>query len=278
MTKQKKFPKDVKRVLKETSRTFVIPISLLKKDLRQAVSTAYLVYRAIDEIEDHENIPNDMKTTILLQLSELFKKPFTEKKYFEIISPIQEVLPEVSVRLLDWLDACPETAQPLVRETGAEMAYGMAKWAERNWDVQTKEDLDDYTYYVAGIVGVLLSKLWDWSYGYDANYDLAIGFGRGLQAVNILRNEEEDMDERGVSFVPEGWTRDHLFAYADHNLAKADAYIETLTERSTILFCKLPLKFAHKSLDAMKEGREKMSREEVEQTVKEVQDEVDGKE
>ena len=84
MTKQKKFPKDVKRVLKETSRTFVIPISLLKKDLRQAVSTAYLVYRAIDEIEDHENIPNDMKTTILLQLSELFKKPFTEKKYFEM--------------------------------------------------------------------------------------------------------------------------------------------------------------------------------------------------
>lgn len=276
MSKKKKFPKDVKRVLKETSRTFVIPISLLKTDLKQAVSTAYLVYRAIDEIEDHENIPNEMKTNILLQLSELFKEPFTEEEYFEIIAPIQEVLPEVSVRLVDWLEACPETAQPLVRETGAEMAYGMAKWAERNWDVKTKEDLDDYTYYVAGIVGVLLSKLWDWSYGYEADYDLAIGFGRGLQAVNILRNEDEDMDERGVSFVPEGWTRDHLFAYADHNLAKADAYIETLTERSTILFCKLPLEFAHKSLDAMKKGREKMSRAEVEQTVKEVQDEVDN--
>lgn len=278
MTKQKKFPKDVKRVLKETSRTFVIPISLLKKDLRQAVSTAYLVYRAIDEIEDHENIPNDMKTTILLQLSELFKKPFTEKKYFEIISPIQEVLPEVSVRLVDWLDACPETAQPLVRETGAEMAYGMAKWTKRNWDIQTKEDLDEYTYYVAGIVGILLSQLWDWSYGYEYDEELALGFGRGLQAVNILRNQDEDMDERGVNFVPNGWTRDDLFNYADVNLAKADAYIETLTEKSTILFCKLPLVFAHKSLAAMKEGREKMSREEVEQTVKEVQDEVDGKE
>ena len=74
MPRKKKFPKDVMRVLKETSRTFFIPINLLKKDLKQAVSTAYLVYRAIDEIEDHETIPNETKTTILLQLSELFKE------------------------------------------------------------------------------------------------------------------------------------------------------------------------------------------------------------
>ena len=103
------------------------------------------------------------------------------------------------------------------------------------------------------------------------------GFGQGLQVVNILRNEDEDMEERGVDFVPTGWTRADLFAYADENLAKADAYIETLTEKSTILFCKLPLAFAHKSLEAMKEGREKMSRTEVLKTVKEVQDEVNKK-
>lgn len=277
MSTQKKFPKDAKRMLKQTSRTFYIPIKLLKTDLRHAVASAYLVYRAIDEIEDHETLSNERKTVVLAQLAELLKEPFSEEEYLAVIAPIQEELPEVSVRLVDWLNACPETAQPLVRETGSEMAYGMSKWAKKNWDIQTEEDLDDYTYYVAGIVGTLLSKLWDWSYGYEMNDDLALGFGRGLQAVNILRNEEEDKDERGVSFVPEGWTRDDLFAYADKNLVKADAYIETLTEKSTILFCKLPLAFAHKSLDAMKEGREKMSRQEVEQTVAEVQTEVDQK-
>ena len=277
MLKKNKFPKDVMRVLKETSRTFYIPIKLLKKDLKEAVSTAYLVYRAIDEIEDHEDIPNEVISTILMQLSELFKQPFTEEEYFAIIAPIKDQLPEVSVRLVDWIEACPETAQPIVRETGSEMAYGMSIWAEKNWDVRTKEDLDDYTYYVAGIVGVLLSKLWNWSYGYDGDkdFELSIGFGRGLQAVNILRNEEEDLDERGVSFVPDGWTRADLFAYAEENLAKADLYMETLTEKSTIVFCKLPLAFAHKSLDAMKEGREKMNRQEVEETVKEVTAEVD---
>ena len=269
------FPKDVMRVLKETSRTFAIPIRLLKKDLRQAVSTAYLVYRGIDEIEDHETLPNEMKVDILNDISELFKQPFTTEEYLAIIAPIHDELPEVSIRVPDWLHACPETAQPILREIAVEMAHGMSKWAEKNWDVQTKEDLDEYTYYVAGIVGVLLSKLWDWSYGYEADYDLAIGFGRGLQAINILRNQEEDMDERGVSFVPNGWTRDDLFAYAETNLSKADAYIETLTEKSTILFCRLPLEFAHKSLDAMKKGHEKMTRQEVEETVIRVQDEVD---
>lgn len=275
MAINKNFPKDVMRVLKETSRTFYIPISLLKKDLKQAVATAYLLYRGIDEIEDHETIPNETKTVILDQLSELFKQPFTEEEYMNVIAPIKDQLPEVSVRVHDWVMACPESAQPLLLETGAEMSHGMNKWAAKNWQVETKEDLDDYTYYVAGIVGVLLSKLWNWSYGYEADYDLAIGFGRGLQAVNILRNQEEDMVERGVNFVPNGWTRDDLFAYAEVNLAKADAYIETLTEKSTILFCRLPLEFAHKSLTAMKKGREKMSRQEVEQTVEQVQAEVE---
>lgn len=165
----------------------------------------------------------------------------------------------------------------MMMEISNEMAFGMAKWAKKNWQVQTKEDLDDYTYYVAGVVGVYLSKLWHWSYGQETDLDLAIGFGRGLQAVNILRNQKEDSEERGVSFVPDGWSRDDLFAYAEDNLKKADAYIATLSEKSTVMFCRLPLEFAHKSLKAMKKGQEKMSRAEVEQTVNEVKMEVDSK-
>ncbi len=71
--------------------------------------------------------------------------------------------------------------------------------------------------------------------------------------------------------MPDGWTRTELFAYADENLAKADEYMKSLSKKSIILFCRLPLSLAHKTLNALKEGREKMSRAEVEQTVKEVQ-------
>src|SRR5699024_12715300 len=66
------------------------------------------------------------------------------------------------------------------------------------------------------------SQIWEWYDGTETDRDLAIGFGRGLQAVNILRNQEEDMEERGVSFMPEGWTRADLFVYARENLAKGD--------------------------------------------------------
>lgn len=252
---KEKYPKDAMRVLKETSRTFYIPITFLKADLKYSVASAYLVLRAIDEIEDHESIQNTTKFDLLMQLSELFKRPFTQEEYCDIIAPVKEQLPEVSIRLVDWIQACPEGSRSLMMETASEMAFGMAKWAKENWQVHTKEDLDDYTYYVAGCVGVYLSKLWNRSYGQETNEELAIEFGRGLQIVNILRNQKEDKEERSVSFVPDDWSRDQLFAYADENLAQADAYIETLNEKSTILFCRLPLAFAHKSLAAMKKGR-----------------------
>ena len=267
---EKKFPKDAMRVLKETSRTFYIPITFLEKELKHSVASAYLILRAIDEIEDHEEVDNDLKYTILMQVSELFKEPFDEEKYLEILGPVKDFMPEVTLRLSEWIDACPDRTLPIVLDCSSEMAFGMAKWAKANWDVHTREDLDEYTYYVAGRVGVMLSELWELCAGEKTDRDLAIGYGRGLQAVNILRNEKEDLDERGVSFVPDGWSRADLFDYADENLAKADAYIDSLNKRTIILFARLPLAPAHKSLKAMKNGREKITRKEVEETVEEV--------
>lgn len=269
----KKFPKDAMRILKETSRTFYIPITFLEKELKHSVACAYLVMRAIDEIEDHEEIENDLKHSMLMQISELLKAPFDEERYLEVINPVKDKLPEVTVSLGDWLDACPDQTRSIVMASSSEMAYGMAKWAKANWSIKTREDLDDYTYYVAGLVGVMLSQLWDFCAGVKTDRELAIGYGRGLQAVNILRNEEEDLEERDVSFVPDDWTREDLFAYAEENLAKADAYMKAIHKRTILLFCRLPLAFAHKTLKAMKDGREKMTREEVEKTVEEVKKE-----
>lgn len=267
----KALQKDAMRVLKETSRTFYIPITFLQKELKLAVATAYLAMRAIDEIEDHEEVDSTTKHDLLMQISELLKKPFDAEQYDLIIAPLAHKWPEVTHRLVDWLLVCPDRALPIVKRATSEMAYGMAKWAKADWQVKTKEDLDDYTYYVAGLVGVMLSDLWLEYEGIETDRELAIGYGRGLQAVNILRNEAEDMDERGVSFVPDGWGRDELFTYAEDNLAKADEYMKSIHKRTVLLFCRLPLALAHKTLKAMKDGREKMSRSEVELTVEEIQ-------
>src|SRR5699024_1254441 len=89
------------------------------------------------------------------------------------------------------------------------------------------------------------------------------GFGRGLQAVNILRNQHEDYAERGVRFIPDNWTRDDVFAYANDNLAKADAYLKDIKTRNIRLFCKIPLVLAKSTLNTMQKGHEKIKDEEL---------------
>jgi farnesyl-diphosphate farnesyltransferase len=89
------------------------------------------------------------------------------------------------------------------------MADRMAQWAENGWMIQTEADLDRYTFGVAYSVGLLLSDLWAWYNGTQTNHIHAIGFGRGLKAVNILRNHAEDV-ARGVEFFPPNWRTEDM--------------------------------------------------------------------
>ncbi len=261
--------KDAMRVLKETSRTFYIPIKLLKPTLRQTVGSAYLCMRAIDEIEDHEQLDAVKKAALLRATAELLRNGLDRHAYTELLADEKGSLPEVTLRLADWLDVCPPDLYENVRNVTAIMADGMAKWVEKDFVIETKEDLDDYTYYVAGLVGVMLSDIWEQYDGTKTDRDLAISYGRGLQAVNMLRNQEEDA-ERGVRFLPDGWTRDDLFAYAKENLAMADEYMKSIQTKNIILFCKIPLALAKKTLAALEKGEDKMKRDEVNETVDEI--------
>ncbi|AUJ23860.1 squalene/phytoene synthase family protein [Virgibacillus dokdonensis] len=270
MVKDVKLQKDAMRVLKETSRTFYIPIKLLKSVLKDTVGSAYLCMRAIDEIEDHEQLSSDTKQHLLRATSKLLQTSvFDREAYLQLMKPHQEILPEVTMRLADWLHVCPEDIVAKIKQSTSIMADGMAKWTEKNWNLRTKEDLDEYTYYVAGLVGVMLSDIWNWYDGTKTDYDLAIGYGRGLQAVNMLRNQEEDA-ERGVHFIPDDWTRADLFVYAKENLQQADRYLKDIQTRNILLFCKIPLALAKKTLSALENGEEKMSRAEVEATVNDI--------
>lgn len=260
-------------MLKETSRTFYIPITMLGTTLRKTVGSAYLCMRAIDEIEDHETLDAVTKERLLRETSDLLAREFDRDAYLELVQPYEADLPEVTLRLGDWIAVCPPEIVAEVQDSTGVMATGMADWVKKDWNIQTVEDLDDYTYYVAGLVGVMLSDIWNWHDGTEADPDLAIGYGRGLQAVNILRNQHEDFAERGVRFIPDGWNRDDMFHYANRNLALADEYMKDIKGRRISLFCKIPLALAKKTLKAMETGKEKLSRDEVETIVEEIKKE-----
>ncbi|KZN98605.1 squalene/phytoene synthase family protein [Pseudobacillus badius] len=269
MSERNELQRDAINVLKETSRTFFIPISQLDPGVQEAVAAAYLCMRAIDEIEDHPELQPALKSELLNSISEILEGPFSRESFESIVAPHRAFLPEVTLRLADWIEYCPETAADTVLQATSIMAKGMADWAMKGWEVKDEQDLDDYTYYVAGLVGVMLSDIWKWHDGTETDKQLAIAYGRGLQSVNILRNHVEDR-ERGVSFFPEGWELEDMFSYAKRNLAMADRYIEDIQPGSILNFCKIPLALAHGTLSALEKGKEKMSRAEVTEMVSQV--------
>lgn len=271
MSKVANLQKESMVMLKETSRTFFIPINFLEPTLKKTVASAYLCMRAIDEIEDHPELEDAAKQKLLLEISRMLQTTFDRTAYEALIKPYLHLLPPVTQRLADWISVCPAEIVGKVKESTSEMAGGMAKWVEKKFSIETREDLDDYTYYVAGLVGTMLSDIWKWYDNTETDPDLAIGFGRGLQAVNMLRNFDEDL-ERGVSFVPKGWNRDDMFQYANEHLAQADLYVKPIRNKRILMFCKVPLALAHSTLKALKSGKEKMTRKEVEGIVEQLKE------
>lgn len=252
--------------LKQTSRTFYIPIVRLPGELQDAVASAYLCMRAIDEIEDTPDLDNHTKAELLRGISQRMQEMTDAEAYARIgadLACYSNVLPEVSLCVGDWASLAPDTIAPRIWDATAAMADRMAYWAEHNWTISTEADLDRYTFSVAGAVGLLLSDLWGWYDDTKTNRQYAIAFGRGLQAVNIVRNQRED-SQRGVSFIPQGWTNGDVQEYARRQLKQADLYVEALPKGSPALsFCQIPYILAKGTLDAIALGKPKLSRYDV---------------
>jgi len=257
--------KDALKTLKETSRTFYIPISGLPDGLLEAVTSAYLCMRAIDEIEDHPLIDSQKKVKILRNISLALQgghENSTIEEMTEVVKPYEHLIPEVSYRFGEWALLAPPSISARIWDATAAMADRMAYWAQNNWTIKTKSHLDQYTFSVAGAVGLLLSDLWAWYDNTQTNREEAIGFGRGLQAVNILRNHQEDK-LRGVSFFPEGWELEDMHKYARYNLSLADSYTKSLPKGPALQFCQIPLTLAHATLEVLILGKPKLTRNDV---------------
>ena len=260
-------PDDAWRVLQETSRTFFLPIRQLPAGLQEAIVSAYLCMRAIDEIEDHPQLEGREKISLLRQISQrLQEQTSVENLSADVFRSCfvahQVCLPEVTLRLVDWLCLAPPEIAPRIWEALAVMAERMAGWVADGWCMRSEADLERYTYGVAGATGILLCDLWAWAEGEQLHRSAAIQFGRGLQAVNILRNRPEDL-ARGVDFFPTGWNEEKMRYYARSQLMQAEAYALTLPSASFEALIHIPLVLAKATLAALGRGETKLSRREV---------------
>ncbi|HTV51847.1 MAG TPA: phytoene/squalene synthase family protein [Steroidobacteraceae bacterium] len=204
------------QILPHVSRTFALTIPQLPSGLRRAVTNAYLLCRIADTIED-EPVLTPQQTHAFLQ------------RFAAVVSgrePAEPLAGEVEARLSErtlpaerdlvcHMAAVIRITHALSRDQQAAiqrcidlMCYGMHDF-QRTASLRGLErssDLDSYCYYVAGVVGEMLTELFcSHSAGAAqrraALRELAPSFAQGLQMTNILKDMWEDRS-RGACWLP----------------------------------------------------------------------------
>jgi farnesyl-diphosphate farnesyltransferase len=233
-------PRDAYTMLQECSQSFALPINTMPGTLKCAVASAYLTFRAIDEIEDHPKLERVEKEELLFKLSQLLQTRFCGQDLTSLLRETTHPLPQVTQELHRWLTLAPASISPTITESAAVMAIRMAHWAANDWQIRTPADLGSYTYAVGGAVGLLMSELWAW---YDNSISLraeSISIGQGLQMINMVVDREGDL-ARGFDGYPDGWTTHDAIAFARENLNLGDAYINALPPGPIRTACAMPL-------------------------------------
>jgi len=203
------------QILPHVSRTFALTIPQLPVPLRTTVANAYLLCRIADTIEDEPAL-SAADTRVFLQR-------FTNVVAgTEAAAPlVREVAPRLSERTLPAereLVANMERVIDITASFGGEraaiqrcidlMCHGMHHYqvTASPAGLPRSNDLDSYCYYVAGVVGEMLTELFcrhspTVAAQRVALLELAASFGQGLQLTNIIKDFWEDRS-RGACWFP----------------------------------------------------------------------------
>jgi farnesyl-diphosphate farnesyltransferase len=168
------------------------------------------------------------------------------------------------------------------------MARFVARTEDGGLSLRSIEELKDYCYVVAGLVGEMLTDLFVLgrpSLDEAAPFlrARAATFGEALQLVNILKDADADGAE-GRRYLPEGVPRGEVFALARRDLAVAGEYVVALQRagapRGLVEFTALPSELAWASLDRIEEAGpgSKVSRPEVLRIARRVRRAIDRSE
>ncbi|MDT8427661.1 MAG: phytoene/squalene synthase family protein [Pseudomonadales bacterium] len=207
-------------ILQGVSRTFALTIPLLPLQLREAVGNAYLLCRIADTIEDDPGMPVEQKRYLSERLLNVIAGSESAQDFaLNLRAALSTKTPVAELDLVDHTDrvvrlthSFSANQRAAISRCVAIMAKGMVYYQENPPDkgLKNMRDLDDYCYYVAGVVGELLTQLFcDYLQGQGeptaeletVMMPLAISFGQGLQMTNILKDIWDDSG-RDVCWLP----------------------------------------------------------------------------
>lgn len=198
---------------------------MVPADVRDQIGLGYLFARAADTIADTDLIDRARRLEYLSQLKAQF---VSEQISWSQIRDIQQAMgplqQDSSERvLLERLEDCfrlfqecsPEDrrrVQRLMTTLTQGMEMDLSRFPGQSVEdlvaLKTLDDMDRYTYYVAGCVGEFWTDLMcahrtalaSWNVRHMS--DLGIRFGKGLQLTNIVKDIAHDL-QKGRCYIPE---------------------------------------------------------------------------
>ena len=214
-----------KSILPGVSRTFALTIPVLPGDLADIVTNAYLLCRLADTIEDDAGLDDTQKTAFHgrfvrvvegLQAAEPFAADLAPRLSARTLADERELVRNTArvIRVTHGFSAAERSA--LTRCVKV-MCRGMPAF-QRNKSVAglpSLRNLDEYCYYVAGVVGEMLTELFvlhcpELRGKREELLRLAVSFGQGLQMTNILKDIWDDR-QTGTCWLPRSVFERHGF-------------------------------------------------------------------
>ena len=236
-------------LLKKVSRSFYLTLRILPRSIKEQLSLAYLLARATDTVADTQLVDIPRRREGLLQLRRSIREacegrmpPIPDFGEFaaaqqEVVgqgTPAERSLLENLGRLLETLRGFEAGDRFKIREVLDTITHGQemdlirfgAATVDRIMALKTDEELDEYTYEVAGCVGEFWTRICRAHVfqaaplSEDILFARAVRFGKGLQLVNILRDLPRDL-RQGRCYLPEEQLTKHGLRPSD--LLDADA-------------------------------------------------------
>jgi farnesyl-diphosphate farnesyltransferase len=200
-------------LLETTSRSFYPTLKYLPKKIRGQIGLLYLLARVADTIADTKHGETDFLTDLLQKYNQVAQGRSSEVPDFTGLANLQtneheaELLRNVD-DVVEGLKIYSKEDQKRILEcldtiVGGQILdlqrFGPANEGGKISSLDSNQELDDYTFKVAGCVGVFwteMSLAHVTSISSDKEkefYEKGIRFGKALQMINILRDIPEDL-------------------------------------------------------------------------------------
>ena len=216
-------------ILQLVSRTFALTIPQLPDGLCRVVGNAYLLCRIADTIEDDSGLPESRKRGFAEQFIQVVAGTAGAEKFARELAPLlttstseaEHDLIHNTAAVIRITHSCNASQRRAMERCVRIMAKGMADYQEMETldGLRDLPAMDRYCYYVAGVVGEMLTDLYcDHDEAIAGQRDvlmpLAVSFGQGLQMTNILKDIWADR-ARGACWLPQDVFRLQGFDLAD---------------------------------------------------------------